>query len=280
MAKSTKLKRKQTQDRRALILIAVIGVVAAGIVGAYFYVQQSHVPLDTVSLCPIDGPRELTAVLIDRTDPLNKVQSAALRVRLQKIKTEVPRYGEIQIYTVRPLETGLLRPELRICNPGRGADVNPAIGNPRLAERKWQESFASRLDALIAEMVASSEANVSPVMESVQSVALSAFSSNSLHGKPKKLIIVSDMIQNTPGHSQYRGITSFQNYKTSKHYRHVRADLTNVSVEIIYILRDTKVRDDKARLQGKRHIEFWQHFFADMGEPLGTCFCLKDSQDA
>jgi hypothetical protein len=165
MVQSVRKKRKRARDRIGIALIVLVVLVIAGGGAGYFYLQQTRVALDETTLCPKNGARTLTVVLVDRTDPLNTVQKEALRDRLQEIQDNVAQYGALKIYSVEPIGETLLRPLVDLCNPGRGSDIDPKFGNPRLVEKRWLERFAVPIEALLDDLMQTHEADSSPIME-------------------------------------------------------------------------------------------------------------------
>ena len=270
MVRSVKQKRKWAEDRLgiALIVLVVLAFVGGGV--GYFYLQKTWVALDEMTLCPKEGARALTVVLVDRTDPLTTVQREALRKRLEKVKDSVPRYGALKVYSVGPIGETLLHPVVDLCNPGRGEDVDPAVGNPRLVERRWREKFSVPVDKLLDELVEKGEAETSPIMESIQSIAVSAFQEKAATEIPRRLIIASDMLQHTKEYSQYTDDMDFETFRNTPYYRRLRADLRGVDVEIVYIWRDTR-----RAAQGKAHILFWRDYFGDLGAVVSRVIALE-----
>lgn len=270
MVRSVRKKHKRAQDRLGIALIVLVTLAVAGGGTGYFYLQQTRVALEETTLCPKDGAHTLTVVLVDRTDPLTTIQQAALRQRLEEIKDGIAQYGALQIYSVEPIGETLLRPVVDLCNPGRGADIDPAIGNPRLVEQLWRERFATPVEALLDDLVKADEADSSPIMESIQSIAVSTLRSKAVEEIPKRLIIASDMLQHTAENSQYAGGLDFQEFRKSAYYRRLQADLRGVEVEIIYIRRDTR-----RAAQGKAHVQFWRDYIGDLGGALTRVVALE-----
>ena len=272
MANSIRRRRQRAKNRTGLSLIIVMLGVLAVLFTTYIVIKQQHVKLNEETLCPTDGPHELTVILIDRTDPLTTVQRADLRKHLDNLKNQIVRYGGIALYTVAPIGNELLQPEGQlICNPGRGKDIDPKIGNPRLIEQQWRERFSAPLDQLFDERLQPGQAAISPLMESIQSVAIAEL--QRFHGSelPRRLVIVSDMLQYMPSKfSQYKEIIPFEMFRESLYYRQIRTDLSGIEVEIIYVRRDTQ-----RHVQGKLHIEFWQKYITDMGGILTHVISLQ-----
>ncbi len=270
MVQSVRKKHKRAQDRLGIALITLVALVIAGGGAGYFYLQQSRVALDETTLCPKDGARTLTVVLVDRTDPLTTIQGASLRQRLEEIKDGIAQYGALKIYSVEPILETLLRPVVDLCNPGRSEDIDPKFGNPRLVEKRWRERFEKPIEKLLDDLIQAHEADSSPIMETVQSIAVSTFRGNAVAEIPKRLIIASDMLQHTADYSQYSGSLDFREFRKSPYYRRLQADLRGVEVEIIYVRRDTR-----HAAQGKAHIQFWRDYIHDLGGTLTRVVALE-----
>jgi hypothetical protein len=245
--------------------LLIFGVLATLIAGGVFYYQtmSTSQKIDKNTFCPTNGPKEILVVLIDRTDDLETVQREALRRHLEDLREEIPRNGLLEIYSVGPIGKDLIRPEFKLCNPGHGQAINELIESPGRAERRWKLSFQGPLDRVLGDMLAPGEANSSPIMESIQSISVSSFSGEAISKIPKRLIIVSDMLQFTNGYSQYNGDVSFENFKKGPYFLKVRSNLEDVEIELLYVRRPSA-----NRLQGRTHIEFWQKYFTNQGAIL------------
>lgn len=260
-----RLARRRDRDKHELRRKTIVGVgllcfvalVIGGVLAARMVLTGSKPKLDA-DYCPESGPTQVIAILIDRTDLLNPSQQQRIRQELEVIREGVPVGGAIDVYSIGLTDEELLTPEFRLCNPGRGEDVNALVGLPKFAEKRWRETFAEPLQKLFDEMVNGGESANSPIMESIQSVALTAFSGSKRKEAAKKLVIVSDMLQHTDSMSFYRKVPVFENFRKTEYYRKVRADLTGVRCEILYVRRETK-----RHIQGAAHINFWQLYFAD-----------------
>lgn len=260
-------RRKKQLLGTLFLLLGICGILS--LLGAYLWVRAHQTQLDKSTLCPADGPRGLTVILFDMTDALNPVQQEALRQELKRIKEEIPIATAIEMYSVRSTQGELLSPEgPALCNPGNSKGISKLMGNPRLAEKKWLEGFEKPINAIVDKMLTLETAPISPILESIQSVAVTAFGKIPNDVNYRRLIIVSDMLQNTEELSQYHQLVPFSQLRNTAYYRKVRADLSHVEVEIIYLRRDTGH-------QGKDHIEFWQEYFVDCGARLSHIKALQ-----
>ena len=254
--------KKSMQVRKAISLLAVLCVIVAGIGYIYFHLEMNVRPTDSVTFCPTDekGPHSITAILIDLTDPFNITQQAALKDRLNDLKDHASKYDLLEVYSVEPTQTQLLQPKFSMCSPGRGEDTNDWIGNPRMIEERWQKLFDAPLQNMFGSISAGETAEISPIMESIQSVVVTKLGAQKVKAIPKRLIIVSDLLQYVKDYSQYRTLDRFDKFRDSPYYQGVRADLSGIDVEIWYVRRKKTLP-----LQGEKHIDFWRDYIADQG---------------
>ena len=228
----------------------------------YLYAERHSPPLDRTTLCPKDGPpKGVTAVLIDTTDPMSPIQQATTRAELENVRLDVPRHGAFEIYRVGVTQAGIHEPVFKGCNPGTPEEINMLVESERHGRKRWEEGFKAPLDAVFQESLQSTGASNSPIIESLQAVAAQAFSSNQLDDVSKKLIIVSDMLQNTPILNHYRGSLDYEAWQESLGAGSPLAHLAGVEVKILYLTRpDTP--------QGGKHVLFWENYFEGHGANL------------
>ncbi len=261
MTRSVSSRRRRRQDRKGYALIIVVLLMMCAVMLGYFRLKGARVQLDEVTLCPRDfPPSEIHAVLIDRTDPMTVIQRASVRHHLESIKSQTPQYGAIELYTVGPIKDELIQADIRICNPGKGEDVNALFGNPEMVKRKWRNEFSQKIDDVFDKILTTDAANESPIMEGIQSIAISAFGTPGESAVPLKMTIVSDMLHHTSEFSQYQGDLAFGDFRQSHYYKQVRPRLDGVEVTILYLRRSTT-----NSIQGRAHIEFWQKFVGAAG---------------
>jgi hypothetical protein len=246
--------------------IAKLGALAAltcfcSVAGPACISTAASRPIDYATGCPKDGNYSaIFAVLLDTTDPLSAPQRVTVEKKLHKFAEEVPRYGKLEVFSVRPSSDRLIEPLIQVCNAGRASDTNMWTGNPRLMEKRWHEKFMDPLDeSLKVALSGSANAKQSPIMEEIQQVSVQAF----FETPPKtlkRLAIVSDMLQNSAVLNQYRDPEPLEKFEREPGFVKVRPELSDVGVTILYVRRSSEFRR-----QGERHVEFWQSFFGASG---------------
>jgi hypothetical protein len=247
-------------DVRKHVLGAALAVLALGVLGAgaYVYMTASRPPaLDRASLCPVDGPRWMTVVLLDSTDEIPDIGKHEIRTVLLDMAETVPVYGLLEL---RLLDAKLPggRQIFAKCNPGDGAGLSEYTANPRLAKKRWLEGFRQPLEEALDAGFRPMPGKTSPIMETVQRIAVDRFSGRAAEDAPKSLVLVSDMLENAPDYSQYSGDLSYSRYKASRAYKKLQTDLHGAEVTIYYIQRASAKPFNSAD-----HIRFWVDWIRD-----------------
>ena len=180
----------------------------AGFVAISIWLQSGRVAVDGKTMCPLDGPSGYTVILIDATDEFSAIQKADLKRYFSDLKRDVPKHSQIAIFAPQEMsDEDFLSPELKICNPGDAKGISGMTANPVQIQRKYEVDFSDKIDNVLDHGLMSEGAPISPVMEMIQAVSVEAFPLNS--SKPKRLIIVSDMLQNADWYSHYRDEVAF-----------------------------------------------------------------------
>ena len=96
-------------------------------------------------------------------------------------------------------------------------------------------------------------------MEAIQSISVSSLHKFISTNKKVNLVIVSDMLQNSETLSHYKEHMNFKKFKKQDFIK-VSSSLNDVLVTILYLRRD-----GAEKLQGRKHIVFWEQFFHDQG---------------
>ncbi|MBM3359649.1 MAG: hypothetical protein FJY54_18255 [Betaproteobacteria bacterium] len=256
----------RAKRRLGVALVVLVALVLLAVMVIFVSYKAGEPELREEDFCPISGPVSVTAVLIDGTDVLSAVQQASVQLELESVRTHVPQYARLEVYSIGSTDERLITPEFRKCNPlGPAGEQDKWTGNRKFAAAKWNQVFGAPLQAVFDRMIPGSEDSSSPIMQSIQSVALTAFGRITDPTIEHNLIIVSDMLEHSEASSHYKGVPDFEEFRSSPAYAKVRAELDGVMVTILYVRRDTG-----NNVQGAEHIAFWQRYFADQGAVLAS----------
>jgi len=258
-----RLSRKERQRRNEIKSIAggILIVVALGILGyLIFQGQGPPVPLDSEN-CPTDQAYAAQiAVLLDPSDVLTSVQIRSVRSRLLTvIENEAPAMTEIRIYMVRRAGRGEMSGVFRVCKPVHPDSVSSLTGNPTFAADRYGK-FRGPLETNLEQQLKAPSDSISPILKAIQAAVVSAFQPREA-SIPRKLFIVSDMIQNSDNMSFYHDPVDFPGFMGDPNYGTLRVDLEGVNVVLFRLAR----RGEAGGIQGSRFQRFWEDYFRDQG---------------
>lgn len=257
--KTARHDRRDRAKSQGLTKILAVVIALLALVGLYLWTVSDRRALDPQTLCP-PGEESITVLLVDVTDPLTLPQRQDFVNQLERLRTSIPRYGKLAIYKVDATSEQLLQPVIERCNPGTAADVSEWTGNPQATENEWREGFERPLDQAFLEITQASSADRSPIIESVQSIALTELTSPQAEGKPRQLIIASDLLQNTDRITFYERLPAAEQLIASDAFRMLRTDLRDIEVEL-WMLQ----RPDSQQSQPRELINLWELIIREQG---------------
>ncbi|QHO72326.1 hypothetical protein ACH79_06485 [Bradyrhizobium sp. CCBAU 051011] len=208
--------------------------------------------------CPVSGPEGLSVVLVDTSDDLPAATTREVQGILDDLISNLPAYHLLEI-RVLDIPQNRSKALFSRCNPGDGTGLSEWTDNPRLARSRWLESFRKPAAEAIRNSLASAKAASSPIMAALQDIAIDRFASERVRTLPKKLTVISDMIEYTRDYGQYprAGDLGYQRFKQSPAYLKYRTDLHGARVTINYVTRPSVMPD------ANRHAEFWSTWVKD-----------------
>lgn len=257
--KSKSSGNKARATKIAYVQLAVAALVIVGLIWTVYTVTRDRKALDPVTACP-PSASSITVLLVDVTDPLTLAQRQDFLNQLERLRDSVPRYGKLAIFQVDAASDELLKPIIERCNPGTAHDVDEMTGNPAAVAEKYDRLFKAPLDEAFGRVMNASGADRSPILESVQSIALTELKRPGLEGKPMRLIIASDLLQNTDRISFYRAVPDPKELTGSDAFRVLKTDLSNIKVEL-WMLQ----RLDAQQSQPRALIDLWDAVIAEQG---------------
>ena len=84
--------------------------------------------------------------------------------------------------------------------------------------------------------------------------------------KGRRLIVVSDLLQNVPDYSHYQAKPDLEQWRDKPYAREfLQLSLLDVDVDILYLKRI-----DAGSLQTRGHVAFWEDYFDAVGATVHT----------
>lgn len=241
------------KDQQGVMLALGVAVIVMLIFVAAAWPKPAY---DKVTLCPETEPYGRTAVLVDASDPLSSSQRTAIHEGLTHLKASLARYERMIIAVYR--EGAAPEIVFDMCNPGSGKDASPLYETPTRVQRVYEEKFDRPLNEVLERMLAANTAPQSPILEMIQDIStLYQFDPSAPH---RRLVVISDMLQNTPRLSHYRTKPNYAAFVNSDYANSVMADLDKVVVTVFYVSRP-----GSEKFQNNNHTDFWIRYFKDAG---------------
>ena len=252
---------KKVKDR--LSYIAGIAMITGVLIILVVLISLKPEPVnrDPETLCRSeDGPSSITAILLDRTDSFSAITKSDLEVQIWNRLNEIEENHEISLFSVEPTQEKSLDPIIQVCNPGDPENVNHLTQSEAIIRRNWQQKFRQPLEEVLRSLLDEKEAPSSPIMESIQSVSITHFQDTKRRSVPRRLIIISDLLQNSDAISFYRDQPDFNRFKKTPESRGLNPDLRGVDVEMWLIQRRQPQQGD-----GRTLLKFFQSWLSEHG---------------
>lgn len=267
MPRRSRRRRRGRHSARSSREIRIIAGAGAGIalvvavIVSLFVIRPRPVERDADTLCPVSGPSAVTAILVDTSDRVSALSRADILGRLDdEVRAGEP--DELFLAFETQVESGgVLEPLVETCHPGDPDRANPLIQSRQLIAKRLDERFLEPLREVFSELLDREEAANSPLMESVQSVAVTVFGRREHADVPKRLLLVSDLMQNTHSLSFFRQQVDYDAFAASRSAAVLSTDLDGVAVEVLFVQREAH-----GRLESTRGLaEFWARWIEDQG---------------
>jgi hypothetical protein len=253
-------RRARERRQRQIVATVALAAVALAVLAGVVWFNLARAPgLDKATMCPAGGPRGQYVLLVDTTDPLTFTQHEAYQATLHElVERRIPPGFLVTVFVLGADFRSNAEPLLELCNPGTGDDRSELTANVKRLHRQYEERFLKPLLALGEQLVATKPAATSPVFEMLQLVGLNGFRRHDVKGE-RRLVIVSDLLHNTPDFTMYREpAPDFLGFSNTAYGRKAQAELPGVDVELHVLLTAPK-------LQTRRQMKFWEDYFEKAG---------------
>ncbi len=236
------------------ILGVALTLIAAGLAGGGVYAvnRLKLKKFDAATLCPLEGSKAASLILIDKTDPLTAAEKASALSLAGAEAASAQRGDRITVRLLRRNE-GMAGTALEtaadLCNPG--AEANPLFENPKRVAARYRNAFREPLDEALASVDGAGSAALSPIAQAIHESLMAVPESP---GQRLKLILVSDLMENTAEASAYAGTLSEEGLRKELPPA-VAARLQGAEVRILILARPRHAKQQAAA------IAVWQRFF-------------------
>jgi hypothetical protein len=252
-------RRQRARARREIVLGVGAGAAALAVAGGAGWAWWAHraAGLDA-QMCPVAGPTGHIVLLVDKTDPLSFTQKQAFQQRLRELVTRrTPPGCLLSVFVLGETFRDDAKPLAELCNPGDGSGASELTANPAQLRRRYDDRFIAPLMNEAEALQAVRAAKWSPIFEMLQLVGINGFQARDVKG-PRRLVVMSDLLHNTPRLSMYRAIPDFDEFARTDYAVKSQARLDGVAVELDVLM-------NTPALQTRRLVQFWERWFDRAG---------------
>jgi hypothetical protein len=249
-------------------IICIASVIVGLVVYSSFYSNQ--IEIDKETGCRVDGPSVRTVLVFDQTDTFTPIQAIDIKNQIDAYKNSAPRFGELVVYVIRSNIESVPRPIVRVCNPGNEGDVNQLVESSMRVARQWKTSFNKPIQEMMKRVLQPTSSKTSPIIETIQAVAVSEFGPKKMSKTKKELIVVSDLLQHSADISHYSGKPNEDKFVKSSVFNKLRVDLRDVDVDFLYLFRETQ-----KSIQGDKHLRFWIRLIEEQGGSVRRIYSVS-----
>jgi hypothetical protein len=158
--------------------------------------------LDAATLCPTSRPLNgHTVVIVDRTDLWTPSMGAALTQIVENAQRTTARHQKFSIVSLDADQS--VHPLFSVCNPGAPDFWSDLYRGRRYTMRDFEERFVGAADRVVDAVSQPSQADASPIVEYIHRWLGSDDFNAAI--PQRRLVLVSDMRQNSPLYSIYSG---------------------------------------------------------------------------
>jgi hypothetical protein len=235
--------KKRDQANRTYAIMTVlflVGILALSVTVWLFRPAD----LDEATLCPTNKPiAGHTLVILDRTDKWNPAMGDALTRLIEDAQRNTAQHQKFSIVSLD--NSNSAHALFSICNPGAPTLLSDLYRGHRYTERDFSDRFVGAAERVVEQVRAPSEAPTSPIVEYVHRwLGADDFNKETPN---RRLILVSDMRQNSPLYSIYQSKNGEGLSKVVQ--SQFGADAKGVTFDVYFIAhgQDHNVNEDEVR---------------------------------
>ncbi len=189
--------------------------------------------------CEEYPPKNVIAVLIDVSEPLDVPNKMAYAKISERIIAEAQRETRLDVYKIAGSTSGVSGPIISLCVP-----TSPSENKLLKGDKFWSKKIEKEFKSPISDVLSQLGENImggkeSPIIESIFSMSVRSFiSSGSGKNMQGKVIVISDFMQHSSTISFYnQSIPSYNDWRNSPEGRSWVRNFGNVEFEAIAIPR-------------------------------------------
>ena len=254
MGRARARERERARNNYLVAAVVSIAVISLVVWTVLTKVESERHQLNKLTMCPAAGPKGHYILLIDTTDSFSFTQKESVMSLMRDIvERKVPEGYLLSIFALGEDYEINSRPIVELCNPGTASTKSEWTDDVKGLRKKYQQQFLAPLTKQATSLMSARPGKASPIFEMLQLVGINGFDRHAIEGE-RRLIIISDMLQNTSGYQMYSQTPDFQKFSATPYGKKAQASLPGVDIELHYLMNTPQV-------QGRANAHFWEYYF-------------------
>jgi hypothetical protein len=247
---------RRGESKLGIIVASFLMFVVVVFIGGIFTFSANNElkEIDEKTLCYKDDvPTDIIAILIDSTEPLDEKTVRNAQLEIENIIKNSPTNTLVNLYAIETGSEKHIRPIANLCKPDDGTSASELTSSPAWIKKIFNDKFVLPLADHLTSLLKMPPSTSSPIIESLQSAVIESFLSHENSGD-KKIVLISDMIQNTSMYSFYKESVSFNSYFSKvKNSGSGLLNLTDINIQVLVVPNNVPngTREDLTRFWGK-----------------------------
>lgn len=240
------------KERLAMLGIAVVALIVLSVM-IYSFIDRPPA-LDKYG-CPTPGPIGNIIIVVDKTGEIPESARRSITNTILQIVGKAPAGTRISLFDIDSKRMrGLSDVIFSRCKTRDGSHASEYTENPELIRRRHVRDFEKPFLAAVNKSLVGTNQQRSPILEALVDItSVEAFQTPTPASSPLKLVLFSDLLQNTENITHYKGVQDFESAIKRPEVNRLIPSLANINIELYYLLRTGK----ELKLQTNKHVQFW-----------------------
>ena len=239
------------KDKKGIWLIVGVGLALGSLLVAGIIFEPPEPGPDNC----VGAPQASTVVVIDNSQSITEQTRREVSARiLSFVRDSVQQNERVSLFRVSAISSDSLVPVFSRCRLQR--DGNDLYEDARTMTRQFTERFQAPLEEAVSKLPSNSPS--SPIAQAMIDISLSEY----LGPSATRLVVFSDLLENTPAFSLYGcvdGDVAIKNFRESRRGAQERPKFRGTSVFLNVIPRVNLPTQTTSGCRDK----FWMWFFGD-----------------
>lgn len=222
------------------VLLGGIALVAiAFILIAEAFDLFGHPRDDETYCCQKHRPARVTAIIVDTTDRVEGISNEDILRSLDDFVRRSAPEEMVVVYQMPKVSGEIAKKQIAVCYPSRiSLWMRLFMSRKEVEEvQGMRERFSADLKQVFQYLIDDEEAELSLIMETIQAVSVDVFARQDYAEIPKRLVLISDLMQNSKCLNLYSHSLDYSTFSETACAEALRTKLDDAQVKVFFVRR-------------------------------------------